>query len=152
MHVPWLNETARALRDEMKNSNTVIQSKEEKKMKITTIVKVSVYAATLGFAFMLPVTAHAQMDVAPDQFAFSAPETTAAQPVQVANANATKADFEGKVSLPYAVKCGNQEPEGGTIFAFSEVRGHEPCGYNQRRWREHEWRQSDDGQRKVART
>ena len=136
----------------MKNSNTVIQSKEEKKMKITTIVKVSVYAATLGFAFMLPVTAHAQMDVAPDEFAFSAPETTAAQPVQVANANATKADFEGKVSLPYAVKCGNQEPEGGTIFAFSEVRGHEPCGYDQRRWREHEWRLSDDGRRKVART
>jgi hypothetical protein len=73
----------------MKNSNTVIQSKEEKKMKITTIVKVSVYAATLGFAFMLPVTAHAQMDVAPDEFAFSAPATTAAQPVQVAAANAS---------------------------------------------------------------
>jgi hypothetical protein len=97
----------------MKNSNTVIQSKEEKKMKITTIVKVSVYAATLGFVFMLPVTAHAQMDVAPDEFAFSAPETTAAQPVQVANANATKADFEGKVSLPYAVKCGNKNLKAG---------------------------------------
>jgi outer membrane protein OmpA-like peptidoglycan-associated protein len=54
----------------------VIQSKEEKKMKITTIVKVSVYAATLGFAFMLPVTAHAQMDVSPDEFPFSAPATT----------------------------------------------------------------------------
>lgn len=92
-------------------------------MKITTIVKVSVYAATLSFAFMLPVTAHAQSDVAPDEFAFSAPATTAAQPVQVANANATKADFEGKVSLPYAVKCGNKNLKAGEYLLSVKSEG-----------------------------
>ena len=46
--------------------------------------------------------------MSPDEFAFSRRETNNAQPVQVASANITKADFEGKVSLPYDVKCGNQ--------------------------------------------
>src|SRR5260370_1551382 len=99
----------------MKNSNSEIKAKgkEEQKMKITTIVKVSVYAATLGFAFMLPATAHAQSDVAPDDSAFSATEVAMAQPVQTATANQAKADFEGKVSLPYAVKCGNKNLKPG---------------------------------------
>jgi hypothetical protein len=99
----------------MKNSNseTRAEAKEEKKMKITTIAKVSVYAATLGFAFMLPATAHAQSDMAPDEYAFSAAEVTVAQPVQTATTNQAKADFEGKVSLPYAVKCGSKNLKPG---------------------------------------
>lgn len=82
-------------------------------MTATTAVKASMIAAALGFAFMLPATAHAQSDMSPDEYAFSAVEVTVAQPVQTANAQAAKADFEGKVSLPYAVKCGNKNLKPG---------------------------------------
>src|SRR5580658_6655114 len=99
----------------MRNSDSEIRAKgkEEKKMKIKSVVKISVYAATLGFACMLPATAHAQSDMAPDEYAFSATEVTVAQPVQTATTNQAKADFEGKVSLPYAVKCGNKNLKPG---------------------------------------
>ena len=99
----------------MKNSNSEIKAKgkEEKKMKITTIAKISVYAATLGLAFMLPATAHAQSDMAPDEYPFSATEVAIAQPLQTATTNQSKTDFEGKVSLPYAVKCGSKNLKPG---------------------------------------
>src|SRR5260370_28908657 len=99
----------------MKNSNSEIKAKgkEEQKMKITTIVKVSVYAATVGFGFRLPATAHAQSDVALDEYEFSATEVAMEQAVQAATTNQAKADFEGKVSLPYAVKCGNKNLKPG---------------------------------------
>ena len=82
-------------------------------MKITSVAKVSVYAAALGFACLLPVAAHAQSDVMPDSFAFSAEETTVAQPAQHADAKLVKADFEGKVSLPYDVKCEGKNLKAG---------------------------------------
>ena len=81
-------------------------------MKMTTAVKASMITLALGVAFMLPATARAQSDMSPDEFAFSAPETTAAQPAQSATQIA-KADFEGKVSLPYNVKCGGKNLKAG---------------------------------------
>jgi hypothetical protein len=110
----------------MKNSDSEIKAKgkEEKKMKIKSVVKISVYAATLGFACMLPMTAHAQSDMAPDEFAFSATEITVAQPVQVANATtAAKPNFEGKVSLPYDVKCGSKNLKAGQYLLSVKSEG-----------------------------
>ena len=70
-------------------------------MKITSVVKVSVFAAALGFAALLPATARAQADAMPDSFAFSAEEPAVAQQ---AGLQLAKGDFEGKISLPYDVK------------------------------------------------
>ena len=53
-------------------------------MKMTTVVKISLYTAALGLACMLPVTARAQSEVMPDSFAFSADEATVPRPVRVA--------------------------------------------------------------------
>ncbi len=79
-------------------------------MKITSVVKVSVFAAALGFAALVPATARAQSDVMPDSFAFSAEQAAIAQP---ADAKLAKADFEGKVSLPYDVKCEGKNLKAG---------------------------------------
>jgi hypothetical protein len=97
----------------MKYSSAEIREKEEKQMKITTAVKISMITVALGVAFMLPATARAQSDMSPDEYAFSATETTAAQPVHAASAKLTKADFQGKVSLPYDVKCGGKNLKAG---------------------------------------
>jgi hypothetical protein len=116
------DETARAMRNEMKSSNTKILGKEETKMKITTVAKTSMIAAVLGFACLLPATAHAQSDAMPDSFAFSAEETIVAQPVQVAS-NQAKADFEGKVSLPYDVNCGGKNLKAGQYLLSVKSEG-----------------------------
>jgi hypothetical protein len=94
----------------MKYSSAEIREKQEKQMKITTAVKTSMITVALGVAFMLPATARAQSDMSPDEFAFSAPQTTA---TQFAAAQFAKADFEGKVSLPYNVKCGSKNLKAG---------------------------------------
>jgi hypothetical protein len=83
----------------MKNSSAKIRGTEEKKMRIMTAVKTSMITLALGFVCLLPATARAQSDMSPDEYAFSATETTAAQPVHAASAKLTKADFQGKVSL-----------------------------------------------------
>jgi hypothetical protein len=111
------------MRNEMKNSNSKIPGKKETIMKITSVAKVSVYAAALGFAFLLPVAAHAQSDVMPDSFAFSAEETTVAQPAQHADAKLVKADFEGKVSLPYDVKCEGKNLKAGQYMVSVKSEG-----------------------------
>jgi hypothetical protein len=97
----------------MKNSSAEIREKEEDQMKITTAVKTSLITLALGVAFMLPATARAQSDMSPDEFAFSAPQPAAAQPAQSAATHVAKADFEGKVSLPYSVKCGDKNLKKG---------------------------------------
>ncbi len=79
-------------------------------MKITSVVKISVFAAALGFAALVPATARAQSDVMPDSFAFSAEEAISTQP---ADAKFAKANFEGKVSLPYDVKCEGKNLKAG---------------------------------------
>jgi hypothetical protein len=92
-------------------------------MKITTAVKASMITLALGVAFMLPATARAQSDMSPDEFAFSAPQATAAQPAQSAAAQIAKADFEGKVSLPYNVKCGGKNLKAGQYLLSVKSEG-----------------------------
>jgi hypothetical protein len=93
-----------------------IESKEETKMKMTTVVKISLYTAALGLACLLPVTARAQSDVMPDSFPFSADEAPAARPALVAeidDVNQTQDDFQGKVTLPYNAKCAGKNLKAG---------------------------------------
>ena len=73
-------------------------------MKATTLLKVSVFTATLGLACLLPATARAQADVSPDFFELSNTAPLATQPTQVATTS--NADFHGTFSLPYDMKCG----------------------------------------------
>jgi hypothetical protein len=109
--------------NEMKNSNSKIQEKKENVMKVNTAAKVSIFAVALGFACLLPVTARAQSEVMPDSFAFSAEETVAAQPVQHADAKIAKADFEGKVSLPYDVMCEGRNLKAGQYLVSVKSEG-----------------------------
>lgn len=100
----------------MKNLNSKIRSTKETKMKMTTVVKASLYIAALGLACMLPVTARAQADVMPDSFPFSAEEASAARPALVAavdDVNQTPDDFQGKVTLPYNAKCAGKNLKAG---------------------------------------
>lgn len=92
-------------------------------MKITTAVKTSVITVALGVACLLPLTAHAQSDMSPDEFAFAAPVATAAQPAQVSSATLVKAEFEGKVSLPYDVQCGNKNLKAGQYVLSVKSEG-----------------------------
>ena len=100
----------------MRVSSLKIESQKETKMKMTTVVKISLYTAALGLACMLPVTARAQSEVMPDSFAFSTDEATASRPVQVAevdDVNQTQDDFQGKVTLPYNAKCAGKNLKAG---------------------------------------
>jgi hypothetical protein len=117
------DETARAMRNEIKNSNSKIQEKKETKMKMTTVVKASIFTAALGLACLLPAAARAQSDVMPDEFPFSAPETTAVQPVQHADAKQAKASFEGKISLPYGVNCAGKNLKPGEYMVSVKSEG-----------------------------
>jgi hypothetical protein len=108
------------MRNEMKNSNPKIQEKKETLMKMTTVVKASMLTAALGLACLLPMTARAQSEVAPDEFAFSAAETTVAQPVVAIQ---TKANFEGKISLPYGVNCAGKNLEAGEYIVSVRSEG-----------------------------
>jgi hypothetical protein len=92
-------------------------------MKITTAVKASVFTAALGLACLLPVTAHAQAEVSPDFYPISNTDTVAAQPVQVASAKQAKADFEGKFSLPYDVKCSGKNLKSGQYMLSVKSEG-----------------------------
>ena len=103
----------------MKNSNLETQGKKETAMKMTTVVKASMLTAALGLACLLPATARAQSDVMPDEFAFSAEPATAAQPVAAVNA----ANFDGKISLPYAVNCAGRNLEPGEYVVSVRSEG-----------------------------
>jgi hypothetical protein len=107
----------------MHNSNSRIQEKKETVMKTNTVAKISMFAVALGFACMLPATARAQSDVMPDSYAFSAEETAAVQPLQSAGAAIAKADFEGRVSLPYDVKCEGKNLKAGQYFVSVKSEG-----------------------------
>ena len=88
-------------------------------MNMTTVVKASIFTAALGLACLLPATARAQSDVMPDEFAFSA-ETTVAQPVVAVQ---TKANFEGKISLPYGVNCAGKNLKPGEYMVSVKSQG-----------------------------
>ncbi len=89
-------------------------------MKMRTVVKASMLTAALGLACLLPATARAQADVMPDEFAFSAEETTAAQPVAAIQATA---NFEGKISLPYGVNCAGKNLRPGEYMVSVKSEG-----------------------------
>jgi hypothetical protein len=107
------------------NPNSKIRTKKETTMKMTTLVKASIFAATVGFVSMLAPAARAQADAMPnpDEFPFSAPEATAAQPVQIAAAKAANADFAGKVSLPFNVHCGAKNLKPGQYLLSVKSQG-----------------------------
>jgi hypothetical protein len=107
------------------NPNSKFQAKKETTMKMTTLVKASIFAATLGFVSMLAPAARAQADAMPnaDEFPFEAPQATTAQPVQPAAAQVVKADFEGKVSLPFNVKCGAKNLKPGQYLLSVKSQG-----------------------------
>src|ERR1700745_3680290 len=108
------NKTARRSRDKTMNSKSKFQDKKGRAMKMTTVMKTSVFAAALGLACLLPATAHAQADVSPDIYEFANTETTAAtQQVQVANNTAKPADFQGRFALPYEVRCKGKNLKSG---------------------------------------
>lgn len=95
-------------------------------MKMTTLVKASVFAATLGFFSMLAPAVRAQADAMPnaDEFPFEAPQVTpAAQPTQLASARAANANFEGKVSLPFDVQCGAKNLKAGQYLLSVKSQG-----------------------------
>ena len=94
-------------------------------MKMMAFVKASVFAAILASVCMLPPAAQAQADSMPnpDEFPFSAPETTVAQPVQLASAKVATADFQGKVSLPFDVKCGDKNLKAGQYLISVKSEG-----------------------------
>jgi hypothetical protein len=113
------------MKNETKNSDSEIRVKKETTMKMTTLVKASILAATLGFVSMLAPAARAQADAMPnpDEFPFSAPEITVAQPNQPAAAQVAKADFEGKVSLPFNVHCGARNLKPGQYLLSVKSQG-----------------------------
>jgi hypothetical protein len=114
----------RSMRNDI-NPNPKILAKKETTMKMTTLVKASMFAATLGFISMLAPAARAQADAMPnpDEFPFEAPQATAAQPVQIAAAQVANADFEGKVSLPFNVKCGATNLKAGQYLLSVKSQG-----------------------------
>jgi len=83
-------------------------------MKITTVVKGSIFAAALGVACLLPVTTHAQADVSPDVYEVVSTETIAAEHQLLVAANTAKpADFQGRFALPYEVRCKGKSLKSG---------------------------------------
>lgn len=82
----------------------------EQKMKFR--VKTSIFAAALGLACLLPATAHAQADVAPDTYELANTDVTVAQ-VQVATNTTKPADFHGQFALPYEVHCKGKSLKSG---------------------------------------
>jgi hypothetical protein len=113
----------RGMRNDI-NLNSKIRAKKETTMKMTTLLKASMFAATLGFVSILAPAARAQADAMPnpDEFPFEAPQA-AAQPVQIAAAQVANADFEGKVLLPFNVHCGAQNLKPGQYLLSVKAQG-----------------------------
>ena len=96
------------------NSKSENETKKESKIKITKIMKGSVFATVLGLACLLPTTTHAQADVSPDVYENVNTETIVAeQHVQVAANTAKPADFQGRFALPYEVRCKGKSLKSG---------------------------------------
>jgi hypothetical protein len=95
------------------NSKSKIRGREEKEMKITTVVKGSIFAAALGVACLLPVTTHAQADVSPEVYENVSTETIVAQQHLLAANSAKPADFKGSFALPYDVRCKGKSLKSG---------------------------------------
>jgi hypothetical protein len=89
----------------MKSYSTRFEPKEMT-MKITSVVKGLTMFAALGIACLLPVTAHAQAEIAPDVYDVVAPQPiVAAQPVLVSAKIDATAEFRGNFTLTHDVTC-----------------------------------------------
>ena len=94
------------------NSKSEIRGRKETEMKITTVVKSSIFAAALGIACLLPATTHAQ--VSPEVYDVVSTETIAAEQQLIAASNTAKpADFQGRFALPYEVRCKGKSLKSG---------------------------------------
>jgi hypothetical protein len=83
-------------------------------VKITTVVKGSIFAAALGLACLLPATTHAQAEVSPEVYDVVSTETIAAEQQLIAASNTAKpADFQGRFALPYEVHCKGKNLKSG---------------------------------------
>jgi hypothetical protein len=106
------------------NSKSENETKKESKMKVTKIVKTSVFAAALGLACLLPTTTHAQADVSPDVYENVNTETIVAeQHVQVAANTAKPADFQGRFALPYEARCKGKSLKAGQYVLSVKSEG-----------------------------
>jgi hypothetical protein len=93
-------------RDEAMISISKRLEKKETTMKATRFVKGSILTAALGIACLLPATARAQADVAPDIYDATGVQVMgASQPVQVASNTEPTADFHGQFILANEVNC-----------------------------------------------
>jgi hypothetical protein len=106
------------------NSKSKIRGRKEIEMKITTIVKSSVFAAALGLACLLPATTHAQAEVSPDVYEVVSTETIVAEQQLQLAANTTKpADFQGRFALPYEVHCKGKSLKSGQYMLSVKSEG-----------------------------
>ena len=93
-------------------------------MKMTAVVKSSVFAAALGLACLLPTTTHAQADVSPDVYEVVSTETIAAEhQLQVASNNTKQANFQGRFALPYEVLCKGKSLKAGQYSVSVKSEG-----------------------------
>jgi hypothetical protein len=94
----------------------------EQKMKL--VVKTSIFAAALGLVCLLPATAHAQADVAPDMYELANTDVTVTQvQVGVATNSAKPADFQGRFALPYEVRCKGKSLKSGQYQLSVKLEG-----------------------------
>jgi hypothetical protein len=94
-------------------SQSKTAEKKETKVKMTTVVKGSIFAAALGVACLLPTTTHAQADVSPEVYENVSTETIVAQQQLLAANTAKPADFKGSFALPYEVRCKGKSLKSG---------------------------------------
>ena len=93
-------------------------------MKMTAVVKSSVFAAALGLACLLPTITHAQADVSPDVYEVVSTETIAAEhQLQVASNNTKQANFQGRFALPYEVRCKGKSLKAGQYSVSVKSEG-----------------------------
>jgi hypothetical protein len=106
------------------NSKSENETKKESRMKMTTVVKSSVFAAALGLACLLPVAAHAQAEVSPDVYQVVSNETIVAEQQLMAASNTAKpADFQGRFALPYEVRCKGKSLKAGQYSVSVKSEG-----------------------------
>ena len=92
-------------------------------MKMTTAVKSSVFAAALGLACLLPVTAHAQEEVSPDVYEMANTDVTVAQQALLASNNPKQTNFQGRFALPYEVRCKGKSLKAGQYSVSVKSEG-----------------------------
>jgi hypothetical protein len=105
------------------NSKSENETKKELKMKVTEIVKTSVFVAALGLACLLPVTAHAQAEVSPDVYEMANTDVTVAQQARLARNNTTQMNFQGRFALPYEVRCKGKSLKAGQYSVSVKSEG-----------------------------